>query len=187
MSFIPSSFTAAFACSLEWYGALSQRNTVSSHHPGVSLSNYFVKWCRKRAIMFDSVLACDRVNQTRPSVSTAAIIDNLGEIELRIVLPCPFLYPQVYLVKLDSLSHVSSILIILFPLDSSPIKINAYCWRRTRALSELAWGLSFFALMKLNWNSSFNTYRIYLSLTSRMFSASSFFRIKRALPIVSPY
>ena len=77
--------------------------------------------------MFDSVLECDRVNQTRPSVSTAAIIDTLGEMELRIVLPCPFLYPQVFLAKLDSLSQVSSILIILFPFDSSPIITNAYC------------------------------------------------------------
>ena len=165
MSYIPSSLAAAFACSLEWYAALSHKTTVSSSHPGVSLSNSHVKWCRNSAIMFDSVLECDRVNQTRPSVSTAAIIDTLGDIEFRIVLPCPFLYPQVYLLKLDSLSHVSSILIILFPFDSSPIITNAYCWRRTRALSELAWGLSFFALTKLNRNSSFNTWRMYLSLT----------------------
>ena len=65
--------------------------------------------------MFESEFAWDNVNQTEPSESKAAIIDSLGVIVLSWLFPWPCLLAQAYLMKLVSLSQVSSMLMILFP------------------------------------------------------------------------
>ena len=47
----------------------------------------FVKLWRNKAIIFESVFACESENQQRQSVSTAAIIEILGETALSVELP----------------------------------------------------------------------------------------------------
>ena len=59
-----SDLIAALVSILEWYDALSLRNTVLPLQPGDSVSRCCVRERRNRAIMFESVLACDSVNQT---------------------------------------------------------------------------------------------------------------------------
>ena len=54
---------------------------VSSYHPGISLSNCLEREYRNSAIIFESVLAYDKVNHILPQVSIAAIIDTLGDTE----------------------------------------------------------------------------------------------------------
>ena len=98
---------------------------------------------QERLIIFESVLAWDMVNQAFPSLSIAAIIDNLGETEWSVALPSPFLLAQVLRMKLVSLIQDSSIFIILFFYESSLIITKAYYWRRTKFLLELADGWSF--------------------------------------------
>ena len=117
--------------------------------------------------MFESVLAWDRMNQTRPSVSMAAINDNLGETELSWVFPLPSLSDHVLRVKLVSLIQDSSILITLLSRLSCFIISSAYCCRSTSARSELAWGFSFLVLTKLSFRSCRMTYLTSFSLTSR--------------------
>lgn len=99
--------------------------------------------------MFESVLEWHKVNQTYPSVSRAAIIDNLGDTEFSFKLPLPSLGAQVFLVWLVSFIHVSSIFIILILSLSFFIKVKAYYCLSTNDRSELAYGFSFLALMKL--------------------------------------
>ena len=67
----------------------------------------------------ESVLACAKENQTQPSVSRAAIMDSLGLTVLSFTLPSPFLGAHTFRTKLDSLSQVSSMLMILVLLSSS--------------------------------------------------------------------
>ena len=95
----------------------------------------------------ESVLECDKENQTRPSVSNAAIIDSLGVTVLSFTLPSPFLGAHAFRMKLDSLSQVSSMLMILV-LDSRRGSIRkAYCCLSTRDFYVLVPGESFLALM----------------------------------------
>ena len=82
MTFNLSALTTALVSLLAWYEALSHRITAPSYQPGVSWSSYLVRKRRKRVIIFESVLACDSVNHTRPYVSKAVIIDSRGETEL---------------------------------------------------------------------------------------------------------
>ena len=92
------------------------------------------------------MFACDKVYQTRPSVSSAAIIDSRGETVLSDMLPSPFLYAQVLRIKLVSLSHVSSMFITLQLSDKSLSNTSAYYCLRTRFLVEFADGYNFYCL-----------------------------------------
>jgi hypothetical protein len=64
-------------------------------------------------MVFESVLAWLNENQTRPSVSRAAIIDNRGVIALSYIFPLPSLGAQVFREWLVSFIHVSSIFTII--------------------------------------------------------------------------
>ena len=134
----PSYLVIIFVSSLLWYEALSHRKTVSSCHPGVSLSNYFINDYKNSWIIFESVFAWDNVNQTRPSVSSAAIIDILGDTLVFIVFPRPFLSAQVFRIKFVPFSQVSSMFMTLVYFWRSVSMVNAYCWRRTRFFATLA-------------------------------------------------
>ncbi len=140
---------------------------MSSYHPGVSLSNFLIKNERKSLIIFESVLAWDKVNQTRPSVSRAAIIEILGETLFFMALPFPYLSAHVLRIKFVPLSHVSSIFITLFCYWRSVIIVKAYCYLSTRFLALLAWGLSCLALTKLSLKFFFIIFRTNLLLTSK--------------------
>jgi hypothetical protein len=88
--------------------------------------------------VFESVLACDSENHTRPSVSKAAIMDSLGITDLRTTLQeLPF-GAQVRLINEVSFSQVSSMLITLVLYSRSFINSRAYCWRSTLHRAELA-------------------------------------------------
>lgn len=136
---------------------MSNKIIVLPYQSGVSVSKIFVKWSKNRVIILESVLEWLNVNQTYPSVSSAAIIDNLGYTEFNFMLPLPSLGPQVFLVWLVSLIHVSSIFMILIPSLSFFIKVKAYYYLNTNDRSELAYGFSFLVLMKLNLKSVFST------------------------------
>ena len=135
-----SDLMAALVSTLEWYEALSHRNTVLPLQPGDSVSRCCVRERRKRAIMLESVFACDSVNQTRPSVSRAAIIESRGETLFSWTFPSPFRDPQALRTKLVSLTHVSSIFMTRYPSLRSYNILSAYCYLSTRFLSELADG-----------------------------------------------
>ena len=128
----------ASVLSLAWYDALSHKNTVLSNQSGYSVSSVFDNFKRNRAIIFESVLACDKVNHTLPILSIAAIIEILGDTELSTTLPSPSFFPQTFRMKLVSFNHVSSILIILFPYRYISNILRAYYCLRTRFLYELA-------------------------------------------------
>lgn len=130
----------ALVSTLEWYVALSHKITVFSCHPGDSTSSLYVKWWRNRAIIFESVFAWDNVNQICPSVSIAAISDNLGETVLSSVFPSPNLSDQVFRMKLVSPIQLSSIFMTLFFVIKRFIISIAYCYLRTSDLSEFAYG-----------------------------------------------
>jgi hypothetical protein len=130
---------------------------VESSQPGDSWSKVDFRLWRKSAMMFESVLAWHNVNQTRPSVSRAAIIDNLGLTIDFATFVLPSLRAQVRLIWLVSLSQVSSMLMIRQSSNSSSNNFWANYWRRTRHLSELAYGWNFLAFTKLIWQSVLRT------------------------------
>ena len=139
---------------------------MESEYPGSSASMASMSECRNRAIILESVFACERANQTLPSVSMAVIIEILGDTRLRIVFPLPSLLVQALLMKLVSFTHVSSMFRIRRLCCSiSSIFIPYYCLSIS-ALSELAWWLSFLALIKLRWSSFFITEATIFRLTS---------------------
>ena len=131
------------------------------------MSNFFIRACRNSVIIFESVFACDKVYQIRPSVSSAAIIDNRGDTVLSDVLPSPYLSAQVLRIKLVSLSQVSSMFMTLQPSNRSLSNTRAYYCLRTRFLAEFADGCNFFAFKKLSLNSDFKTIRTCFTLTSK--------------------
>ena len=114
-----------------------------------------------------SVFAWESENQTYPSISSAAIIESLGETVFNMVFPFPLFSPHVFRVKFVSFNQVSSILITLFPRESWSIMTRAYCYRRIWFIGELADGLSFFALIKLSFISFFITERTSWLLTCK--------------------
>ena len=114
----------------------------------------------------ESVLECDKENQTLPSVSRAAIMDSLGLTVLSFTLPSPFLGAHTFRMKLDSLSQVSSMLMILVLLSRSGSIRKAYCYLSTRDFSVLVPTESFLALTKLSLQSCLSTWRACLLLTS---------------------
>ena len=116
-------------------------------------------------MMFESVFACARANQTMPSVSSAAIIDSRGLTELSSTFVLPSLGAHVLRVWLVSLSQVSSMLMILLPSWWSSINFSANCYLRTKDLSESALGLNFLAFRKLNLYSCRKICRTSLELT----------------------
>ena len=155
-----------YVWALEWYGALSQRNTVLCCQPGSSWSKVAIICFKNKVITSPSVVEWVRVNHTLPSVSRADIMESLGCIVLSRMLPLPLLLAHIFLVKLVSFSQVSSIFMILFPPSISRIYSMAYYCLCTSTLIELAWGFSFFDLMYLYPSSFLNTFRTSDLLTS---------------------
>jgi hypothetical protein len=137
-------------------------------------------------MMLESVFACVSVNQTLPSESRAAIMDNLGLTDLSSTFVVPSLRAHVLRVWLDSFNQVSSMLMILFSFSWIYISFNANCCRRTNDRSEFDWGLNFLVLRKLRLNSFFKTRRTTLELRLRpdIYCASD--RITSALVMALP-
>ena len=115
--------------------------------------------------MFESVFACESVNQTLPSVSSAVIIERRGETVFREEFPWPCLYAQALRMKLVSFSQVSSIFITLLFSERSLSNTRPYYYLRTRFLAEFAEGCNFFALTKLNLYFFFKASRTCFTLT----------------------
>jgi len=138
-------------------------------------------------MVLESVLAWLNENQTLPSVSRAVIIDSLGETVFSLTFPLPSRGAQVFRVWLVSFIHVSSILMIILCRLSCFNITKADYYLRTSDLSELAWGLSFFALTKLNWQSALITCLTNFKLTSKLAYSFTLVRILSAVSIAYPY
>ena len=119
-------------------------------------------------MMLESVLEWLRLNQTLPSVSSAAIIDSLGATEFNYALPVPSFGAQVLRIKLVSLSQVSSMLMNRVPRSSNGRICIAYCYLAIMERSVLVPRVIFLALMKPNLHHSLIVYRASFSVTSRL-------------------
>ena len=153
----PSLWIIFFVSTLVWYGALSHKNIVLSRQFGSSLSNILTIFIKKRVITSPSVAAWPKLNHICPKLSKAAITDSLGYIGCRLTFPCPYFWAHTFLMKLVSLSQVSSILIILLCISISSISFIAYYYLKTKDLVVLVFGCSFLDFMKLRFKSLFNT------------------------------
>ena len=124
--------------------ALSSRMVVFSSQPGDSLSSWSISLRRKSNMMSESVFACVRAHQIRPSVSRAAMTASLGATYLSVTVAGALEGAQTRRTKRVPFSQLSSTLMTLYAggeekqPDSRRGSIRmANCWRSTRQRSEL--------------------------------------------------